>query len=297
MSKQTGTSPTPSRPTPSATPVTGQLPPDFLRLQPAVTTVAAPVQYAVAPAYTTVVQQPVVVEPQPYAVLDILVKSAALLKSHSRFSKMDVYCVFSVGTEHRRTETHYNGDIAPVWGQIVSLPLYNTVQSDTLRVDVFDECMTGDDRFAWANIDNLQELLATGSIEGAFDLVGTGGPEGTIHLVLSMRAPPPLTTVQVVQDVYGNTRVVRNQYVQPVVQTVPFAAQPMPIPAIPQAVPVVATRPAQQPQPQQYVPTAADIANLKAMFPNLSDDIFESVLVSTGGNFDAAVTQLLELNQ
>eukprot|EP00128_Syssomonas_multiformis_P015361 Colp12_sorted_trinity150504_noHs@15497 len=163
MSKQTGTSPTPSRPTPSATPVTGQLPPDFLRLQPAVTTVAAPVQYAVAPAYTTVVQQPVVVEPQPYAVLDILVKSAALLKSHSRFSKMDVYCVFSVGTEHRRTETHYNGDIAPVWGQIVSLPLYNTVQSDTLRVDVFDECMTGDDRFAWANIDNLQELLATGS--------------------------------------------------------------------------------------------------------------------------------------
>ena len=54
--------------------------------------------------------------------------------------------------------------------------------------------------------------------------------------------------------------------------------------------------PAQQPAPRVQV-RPDDVKNIKDMFPDMDEEVIRSVLVSSGGNVDAALNHLLSMNE
>jgi len=211
--------------------------------------------------------------------LSISVVSAKLVKNYG-LTRMDPYCRLRVGHSVFETPTAYNGGKTPSWGK--ELACYLPQGVDSMYIEVFDEkSFTADDRVAWTYITIPEATLSGETVNEWFPLSGKQGDEkeGTINIVMSFVPVEDLPPAVI-------------------------PSYPMYMPQMPQVFtyPAGVYPPQQQMQqvppamPVQRGPTKEDVKQVKEMFPDMEDEVIQSVFVTNNGNKDATINSLLQMS-
>lgn len=205
--------------------------------------------------------------------INISIVQAKLAKNYG-LTRMDPYCRIRIGHAVFETPTAYNGGKNPQWCKDVQCYLPNGVEN--MYVEIFDEkSFTSDDRVAWAYITIPHAALNGETVDEWHLLSGRQGDEkeGTLNLVITF------TPVENIPQ----------SVMQPpmVFQTFPGVVPGMIYP--PQQIPM-------QQQPRQPGYTEEDFKQVKDMFPNMEDDIIQSVFAANNGNKDSTINALLQMS-
>jgi len=203
--------------------------------------------------------------------LSVTIVEARLAKNYSLLglARMDPYCRIRVGHNVYETETAYNGAKNPTWGKTLYATL--PVGVDTFTIEIFDEkSFKADERIAWSVIDIIPRIMNGETVDEWYSLSGKQGnqQEGQVNLIMSYQ--------KYTQPVYNG----QQQFL------VPGQGQP---PLIMPAVPQAATRP---PPPQI---TEEDVSQIHEMFPTTDKEVIKTVLTANGGNKDATINSLLQM--
>ncbi|XP_039272362.2 toll-interacting protein A-like [Styela clava] len=270
----------------------GQLSSDFLRIKTAVSTGQSRNDATLAQQMALQQQQMLTQTAVAGTAnrLNLTLVEAKLNKNYG-VTRMDPYCRVIVGHAVYETATAQNGAKLPYWNKTIS----TTVAQDLkhIKIEIYDErAFSIDNRIAWGKIDISDAIKSGKSEDDWWPLSGKLGDEkeGMIHLQISW------SKVQ-----------------QPIIYNAPMpmmfphvynpAGVPMMMPAaaggymVPPGVQVGGMYPPSQPQTQIQQPaiTEQDLKQVKEMFPNVEDSVIKAVLEASGGNKDAAINSLLNM--
>ncbi|KAG7178038.1 toll-interacting protein B-like isoform X2 [Homarus americanus] len=255
----------------------GTLPNDFLRVAPTQIQTQEEADRAAAMR----LQHQMYAQSQPnVGRLQMTIASAVLNKNYG-MTRMDPYVRVRLGHYVYETQTDVNGAKNPRWNktfQVYQLPK----GINTVHIEIFDErTLTDDELIAWVNLTIPEAVFQSEVVDEWYSLTGKlgDGQEGTINIVMSYETGPILP-----QDL--NMRPVI--MMPPSGYTYPGYA----------SVPVYTLPPTHQPPvstPPQPVISAEDLKQVEEMFPDVDAEVVKSVLEASGGNKEAAINSLLQI--
>ena len=205
----------------------------------------------------------------------LTVVQAKLTKSYSMMFKMDPYCRMRLGHQVFETNTAHGGGKAPVWNKTIQC--YLPVGCEKIYFEIFDEKSFGEDeRVAWTVIDIPAAVYEGDTVDDWFPLngkSGENGSEGTIQLTFTLHAGAQMPQPRMMMAPGGAPMLVSPGAYYP---QQPGQVQP------------------QQPPARMY--TDDELKQVTEMFPEMDQEVVQSVLEAEGGNVQAAINALLEMN-
>jgi toll-interacting protein len=213
------------------------------------------------PAVPAVPRMPVVGQ------VNVTLVQAKLSRSHSfgGFTRMDPYVRVRFGHNCFTSATALNADKCPRWNQTVVCPYAHGL--NRIHIEILDEKTFGTDKVIASTEIQLPEIIFSGNtVDDWYPLDGElgEGTEGLMNVVLSYREVPAHMTNPYAQFLPGTATYIYS----------PSVGVPPP-PAI----------------------SEEDVNSLKELFPDYDVEVIRSVLVSKGGNKDAAADTLLAMSQ
>lgn len=267
----------------------GNLPDDFLRVSPSNSGTTSPTSNCVS---NRPVQYRGFSPNNAAAQITISVIQAQLTKNYS-LTKMDPYVRVRIGHTVYETHSDLRGGKFPNWNKTITSYLPQGVK--TIYLDVFDErTLTADERIAHAEYTLTEEALEGKFVDTWVPLSGKQGEEkeGSINITLCITpaAYSPMMAASNQIMVVPQPAMAQMPYYmggRPIIQY-PMAQQPMMNPNY--------GYPTMQPQLRMLPPpTEEDIKQLQEMFPSYDKEVIISVLESSRGNKEHAISSLLAL--
>lgn len=223
--------------------------------------------------------------------LSITVVQAKLAKNYS-YLKMDPYCRIRIGHSVFETPTDHNGGKNPRWHKTVQCYVNPGITS--VYVEIFDEkTFTMDDRIAWAHV-TIPETVCQGETSDDWHtLNGKQGDdkEGMINLVFTH------AVVNAAPVVFPQPVMIMNP--APAFYGPGYTLGPQMVPVGP-AYAAPGAQPQQQPARERcedYTATEEDVNQVLEMFPDMDIEVVKSVLESAGGNKEATIGALLQMQE
>eukprot|EP00056_Hartaetosiga_gracilis_P008900 m.127687 g.127687 ORF g.127687 m.127687 type:complete len:256 (-) comp13014_c5_seq4:2659-3426(-) len=231
---------------------------------------------------------------------------ARLVKNYG-LMKMDPYVRLFLGPNSGQTPISEKGGKEPRWNSRLDLPFPR--ESKMLEVEVYDSRTLGDKKIAWMDLDVSTPNYLSQPEEKWYHLSGAhGDKEGIILLsihVLTVALPqmpivPPLVRCLCFVFVLFCCILffilcVTDFFFKLMQGLLPYQPMMFP-PPMQQMQPPQMRQQQQQPPPQPQL-NPQHVQQLKEMFPDLDNGVIETVLLSSGNDFNKALTSLLEMQQ
>eukprot|EP00056_Hartaetosiga_gracilis_P008898 m.127746 g.127746 ORF g.127746 m.127746 type:complete len:226 (-) comp13014_c5_seq10:2659-3336(-) len=201
---------------------------------------------------------------------------ARLVKNYG-LMKMDPYVRLFLGPNSGQTPISEKGGKEPRWNSRLDLPFPR--ESKMLEVEVYDSRTLGDKKIAWMDLDVSTPNYLSQPEEKWYHLSGAHGDKEGIILL----------------SIHVLTVALPQMPIVPPLGLLPYQPMMFP-PPMQQMQPPQMRQQQQQPPPQPQL-NPQHVQQLKEMFPDLDNGVIETVLLSSGNDFNKALTSLLEMQQ
>jgi len=105
------------------------------------------------------------------------------------FSKMDPYCLITLGTQQWKSEISKNGGKTPVWNDEVTF--VNQPGVDLLRISLFDDKLIGSDKLIAEGVIPMEKLLSFSSpFEEKIPVTYKAKPVGWVQVRITLSQMP-----------------------------------------------------------------------------------------------------------
>ncbi|XP_035233327.1 toll-interacting protein-like, partial [Stegodyphus dumicola] len=216
----------------------------------------------------------------------------AKLNKNYGITRMDPYVRLRIGQTVYETNTDYNGARNPRWNK--NFNCYFLPNDTCIDIENLCECAFSlDDKIAWACYDIPESVLQGETLNVWIELSGKlgKGKEGLINLVITCQPVPsgtlvyhsqPIVAVMPYGSVFARDAAAYPQCITPKGQSSVIAVS-NPVPAAVQEVP-------------EHI-SKEDLKQVIEMFPNIEEEVVQTVMDSNRGNKDQTINALLALSE